>query len=355
MSWYSPARRHSNDYRDGKRLVLPSPTTTSQPRLPTRRLARRWLGLIVYANLAFWLWRNAGYRNWLSSWFSASDEPDAEPDCVRDLALPDDPEGDYAAVSIYSFPNGTQGGTPPLMFSGHYVPYRHINHTPQIPSDPKFHSHMPKFEDPKFLSFACLHDYFTSGKPCPGPPPAHTFDPESPGPSDLYAWRKLDVVYAYVNSSDTLHHYHHRRFKDAPGRPEGRLTIVPPATAKDNVLREFDELRYSLRSVLENFRGSAGRVTVIGSEYPFPGCAVKDTQNSTEIDEAWTLGQLPQWLNSGIGRREWFPTWTDNGVDLRVVHHSSLFGDEYDPREPSFNSLAIESRLALLQGMSDDM
>lgn len=354
-SWYTQTRRNSNDY-DGKKLVLPTPTTSrSAARLPTRRIARRWIGLILYSALCFWAWKRFGF---VPNWF-IQDEPE---ECVKGLTIQED---EHAAVQIYKFPEGTRsprgkGTQVTFDVEGAYVPFRHISINgsappPRIPLDPGFHDHLPKAEDPKTLSFDCLKDLFTSGTPCPGPPPAHTFDPESPT-SDLHSWKKLDVVYAYINNSDPLHHYHHHLAKDSgPHAQPDRHSVAPPKTQKQNVLREFDELKYSLRSVLENFRGSARRVTVIGSEYPFPGCHTKDKEQGTE----WTLGQLPTWLGKPVMRNDWFPTWEDNGLELRVVHHSSLFGlDEgggYDPKTPSFNSLAIESRLVYLQGISDDM
>lgn len=229
------------------------------------------------------------------------------------------------------------------MLEGHYVPYCHANSTEADSVDltaptPYREQYSTLQPDQKLPTFGCLEDYFALGSPCPGPP--HAFDPGSDiGQNDDR--EQMDLVYAYVNGSDPLHQYHHRKAKQAQATPDS--VLVAPQSKGFNILREFDELRFSVRSVLEHFRGSAKGVTVVASEYPFPGC--DDSGGAGN----WTLGQVPQWLDTSVGGS----SWVNNGVGLRVIHHSTAFGASYDPKQPVFNSLAIESKLGSLTDISD--
>ncbi|KAG8879231.1 hypothetical protein FRB97_001850 [Tulasnella sp. 331] len=265
--------------------------------------------------------------------------------CLRGLAIP--VLTTREPLSLYKIASQSEGvrvDGENVAFEGNYIPYYHPNSTEihvvdlkaQIPSQTQ--NVIGRLNDGQ-PSTRCLDEYFTLGSLCPGPPP-HTFNPES-SIEQNYGPQQIDLVYAYVNGSDPLHQYYHHKAKKMGGASDS--VLVAPRNKGPNILREFDELRFSLRSVLKHFRGSAKGVTVVASEYPFPGC-----RSSSEAGN-WTLGQLPQWLDTSKGAT----SWMDGGIGLRMVHHSTAFGASYNSELPIFNSLAIESRLASLPDISD--
>lgn len=325
-------RRESNHMHAGGTLL---PSTSRAPPsayaiwmkrirnvlLPSRRSTRRRLAILLYAVIIFVVWRRFSFG--ALKRFLLFGDGEEEYECVKGLEEPVD------LLAIGRGGGGTiwyefmEGAAP---FEGRYVVYDHTTTT--TTTDPEAHqpSSSSARESPPT---SCLHEYFASGKPCS---------------SSLNL--RLDLVYAYVNGSDPLHHSFHRTALQR--EPPPNLLAKPP---RSNILREFDELRFSLRSVLEGFRGGVGKVLLIGSEYPWPGCP---TNAEGRGGGKWSLGQVPQWLSmEGTGTR-------DGEVELEVVHHSTLFGeggagDVYDWRRPTFNSLAIESRLAGLDGVSDNL
>lgn len=292
-----PPRRKASDYHlitQPQRSVSPYP----RPRRYTLRISRQravLLGLL----LLYFVWRSYSGGGGLAetvtapitSLFGAS-EP-----CLKDLPSPDERE------SFYSFPLSAKP------YSGRYVAiHRKAQQTqsPAVSEEPADDREPPP---------ACLDDLFTKGTPCHDRSASHPH---------------LDIVWAYANGSDHLHQssYHE------PAQPP---SVMHESTRRSNILREFDELRFSMRSVLWNFRESVGKMVLLVPEYPFPGCAGR---------KGWKLGQLPQWLLPAAKM-----TWNDGGIGLRVLHHSQVFGGSYN--KPNYNSLAIESRLPLLEDISD--
>ncbi|KAG0319881.1 hypothetical protein BGZ99_004856 [Dissophora globulifera] len=129
---------------------------------------------------------------------------------------------------------------------------------------------------------------------------------------------KIDFVYTWVNGSDPQlsqlrleQQAQSSVFADAPQGDEA-------ATAKR--FRDMDELRYSIRSLADYARDLYRHVFLLTTEVQ-PG-----------------QGQLPSWL--------------DLSQDIiRPINHRAIF--ENSSYLPTFNSLAIESQLHHLPGLSD--
>lgn len=157
------------------------------------------------------------------------------------------------------------------------------------------------------------------------------------------------------------------------------------------VFSDHDELRHSLRSVLQYFRESAERFIILTSDFEFPlgydpvgyllglsdRSATKrsidrpgsqkakltreieqrkrslmeedvpeEGPGDTELKYA-RLGLLPQWLQWGITGPEKIGRWKDGDIPLEVVHHAEVY-EKYDGTV--FNSNSIESQLGNLAG-----
>lgn len=179
-------------------------------------------------------------------------------------------------------------------------------------------------------SYACLDDHIALGRTC--------VSRRGRG-AHAHAPQQLDVVWTYVNSTDPIHVDSYQDHVDHL-RAHGLKAYVPPA--KKNAMREFDELRYSVRSVLANFRRTAGRLWVVTSDFPFPGCDGRS---------GWRVGQVPRWLSQR--ERNLNETWRDGGTELQLLHHSDVF--EPLGNASIFNSLAIESRLGFVKGVADNL
>ena len=78
--------------------------------------------------------------------------------------------------------------------------------------------------------------------------------------------------------------------------------------------RDHDELRYSLRSVLANFRPYLGSFHLLATDFAIP-----DTAENITVPIDYRLGQVPQWLN--VEQRP----WADGHVDLSIKHHAQIF------------------------------
>ena len=242
-------------------------------------------------------------------------------DCVRDVEEP--PLG-----RLYHIPP-LKGAATADNFSSSYVPFKRSDPSTLLPAQ-----HVSTRVNTSVLpSMLCLDDLLTHGvyNQC------LNTDPDN-GISNL------DVVWTWANGSDSRYRQTHDTFF--------RSKITP--LHKTGLFREFDELRYSLRSVLQNLRypsSSSSRFHVITSDFEFPWCS----DNLQSKNKHWRLGQVPQWLSapSTTASEPITPIWKDGTTDLSFIHHSNLFGATY--RGLTYNSLAIESRLGYLEGVSENL
>lgn len=174
------------------------------------------------------------------------------------------------------------------------------------------------------LSEECVEAYFSEGAPC--------------GVSG--GQPKLDFLWTWVNGSDPLEDQAKKAAQAAFGPTDPWRPAASGTQAR--MYRDHDELRHSLRSVLANFRGYAGRFFLLTADFPLP----TTTPNLTQaLPPGWRLGQIPQWLD--IEART---AWVDGDVGLQVVHHAQVFQPYLGT---NFNSLAIESQLGHVDAISD--
>ncbi|KAG9119574.1 hypothetical protein FRC07_005346 [Ceratobasidium sp. 392] len=156
---------------------------------------------------------------------------------------------------------------------------------------------------------------------------------------------KLDVVWTFANGSGVLHEKWRkvRAVQQSLQRggtlaPRARTSLAdsprPIAGTEKKLFRDHDELRHSMRSVLQHFRPHTTQFHLITSDFAFPSC------NPDEY-AGWRLGQIPQFLDL---RKPY--DWNDDGVNLNIVHHAKMFDSGY--KYTTFNSLAIESQFAHL-------
>ncbi|KAH7335291.1 hypothetical protein B0J17DRAFT_669472 [Rhizoctonia solani] len=219
--------------------------------------------------------------------------------------------GDH--VSEFVFPSAD---SPMAHLATKYSVLPHTQHdTPLI-----LRKRLPR-RDALGLARECLNLTVVQGLPCP-----HGLIPHSPP--------ALDVVWTWANGSDPLHFRERRiaemaepRFIQPPTSPRGRKEKVG---AEDKLFREHDELRHSIRSVIDNFGRSTTRLHVLAADFPFPSC------NSTDSRKI-RLGQVPQWLNKDVRK--------DGSIALNMVQHSQFMSDY---RQSTFSSLSIESQFANL-------
>lgn len=171
------------------------------------------------------------------------------------------------------------------------------------------------------LPAACLDAHLSKGELC--------YNPAEP---------RLDVLWTWVNGSDIL-------LQDAKKRVQASLASDDPRQPSSSwksvrQFRDHDELRYSMRSVLANFRPYLGSFHLLTTDFAIP-----DTAENITVPTDYRLGQVPQWLN--VEQRP----WTDGHVDLSITHHAQIF----HPYEDNiFNSYAIESQFGHLEDISEN-
>ncbi|PVF97290.1 hypothetical protein CPB86DRAFT_786100 [Serendipita vermifera] len=239
------------------------------------------------------------------------------------------------------------------------------------------------------LPSACLDDYYTNGTIC----------------SD---WQrtKFDIIWTWVNGSDAmitrarrkaLKALAHSQLENPEEEDEGADDDGDEAQEEANahLYRDHDELKHSLRSVLQNFRESTKKFIILTSDFEFPvsysplkyllgldkrstvpqqDVSAKQRKRKRSLDSSEQppseeleedleedeepfafarLGLLPQWLRfDGIsgGHSDGAQApgqWRDGDVQLEVVHHAEVY-EEYDGTV--FNSNSIESQLGNLAG-----
>ncbi|CAG8578330.1 10669_t:CDS:2 [Paraglomus occultum] len=131
----------------------------------------------------------------------------------------------------------------------------------------------------------------------------------------------LDVVYSWVNGSDPRHVNLMAKYST--------WRSSSPREAKH--YRDYDELRYSIRSIESMLGKYVSNIVVVSADYGH---------------DEHRNGQVPQWLNM---------TWKDKETGksrVHMVHHSQVFVNKTDLL-PTFNSLAIESQIVNINGLSD--
>ncbi|CAE6425909.1 unnamed protein product [Rhizoctonia solani] len=196
--------------------------------------------------------------------------------------------------------------------------YRALTHT-QHDTPLALSKRLPR-RDALGLPRECLNETI-SGLACP-----HGLAPRSPP--------VLDIVWTWTNGSDPLHFRARRIAEMSEPRfvqedtPRGRKK--EKEGAEDKLFREHDELRHSIRSVLDNFHRWTTRFQVLAADFPFPSCNLTDSRSLR-------LGQVPQWLNNHNPK--------DGSITLDVVQHSQFMSDY---RQSTFSSLSIESQLTNL-------
>jgi len=160
----------------------------------------------------------------------------------------------------------------------------------------------------------CIDDFLTNAKPCSAP---HL--------------TTLDVVWTWVNGSDALFQQAlwdatdslstQRQKNPRPGklyRSACHVLRDSPLHWLTTIHSDHDELKHSIRSVLQHFGGHTTQFHLVAADMPHP-----DNRNP------FRLGLMPQWLNSdAMGH------WKHGHISLALQHHSQLF---IGPGRPSFN------------------
>ncbi len=147
---------------------------------------------------------------------------------------------------------------------------------------------------------------------------------------------KIDFVYNWVNGSDDA-------FKDARHPYELESPLNDPqgkwvAQHSVNRYRDWDELRYSLRSLDAYARGFINKIQIL--------------VNSVADASGALVPQRPTWLKDD----------EETQTHVQVLAQESFFGEEERACLPTFNSLSIESQIHRtpsttdrLVALSDDM
>ncbi|KAI0927538.1 hypothetical protein AcV5_008051 [Taiwanofungus camphoratus] len=198
-----------------------------------------------------------------------------------------------------------------------------------LPFEPSFAPQpSPSLRPVHALPVSCLDSHFELGQPC----------------YDQTAY-PLDVIWTWVNGSDDLLEHAKTLAQSKYSSNDPFRPIV--SKNQERLYRDHDELRHSMRSVLDNFRAHAGRFHLITADFPVPDSIVNNV-NST-LDASWRLGQIPQWLD--LDKRTASGDWWDGRVGLSVTHHAEIFSPYSGT---NFNSLAIESQFSHLEHISEN-
>ncbi|CAG8461621.1 25698_t:CDS:2 [Dentiscutata erythropus] len=129
---------------------------------------------------------------------------------------------------------------------------------------------------------------------------------------------QFDIVYTWVNGSED-------NYKVMQETYVKKLNLRIP----EHYYRDYDELRYSIRSVETFFKDYINKIYIL----------VTDLENGTK--------QIPSWLNT---------TWINPRTEeprVEIVKHTDVFTD--NTVLPTFNSLAIESQMMNIPNLSDQL
>ncbi|KAI0120620.1 hypothetical protein BJ170DRAFT_589031 [Xylariales sp. AK1849] len=165
------------------------------------------------------------------------------------------------------------------------------------------------------------------------------FDSGKEGP---LAEPKIDFVYNWVNGSDVAFNEIRHKYEvqsplnDAAGKWMSQHGV--------NRYRDWDELRYSLRSLDTYAKSFVNKVQILVN----------------------SVGATSQHHSDGEPMRPQRPTWLKDDIPtndfIQVLSQESFFGDEGKQCLPTFNSLSIESQIHMtpsttdrLVALSDDM
>ncbi|CAE6446760.1 unnamed protein product, partial [Rhizoctonia solani] len=213
----------------------------------------------------------------------------------------------------YSYPPSNKQG-----LQSKYLPFQHHSDSPP----------RPKLDSELDIVDVCVESAIADGNLCV------TYAKATP---------KLDVVWTFANGSGVLHQKWRKvrqlqlqlqRSGTLAARAARVFARQSAAGMETKLFRDHDELRHSMRSVLQHFRPYTSQFHLLTSDFAFPSCNPDDYAG-------WRLGQIPQWLRLDSPKK-----WKDGSVELNVVPHAKFFGESY--QYTTFNSLAIESQFGNL-------
>ncbi|KAG9295332.1 hypothetical protein G9A89_013361 [Geosiphon pyriformis] len=174
----------------------------------------------------------------------------------------------------------------------------------------------------------------------------------------------FDILYTWVNGSETRHQ-ELRGFYEKSS-PAFNLTLRPSiipwwkSSSKDKIktlqserayknnkrYRDFDELRYSIRSVERNLGEFFKKIWIVSMDFEKEPVGQEENLKIVSQNGNWREGQVPQWLNLS-----WiYPKTGEKRVEM--THHTNIFKNNTNSL-PTFNSLAIETQLKNIDGLSD--
>ncbi|CAG8535465.1 7302_t:CDS:2, partial [Racocetra persica] len=131
-------------------------------------------------------------------------------------------------------------------------------------------------------------------------------------------WILFDIVYTWVNGSDDYYKMMKETYEQ-----KSKIMVL------ERYYRNYDELRYSIRSVETFFKNYINKIYII----------VTDLEGGKM--------QIPTWLNTA---------WKNPRTGMKrieIIKHSDIFTDI--TVLPTFNSLAIESQIMNIPNLSDQI
>ena len=209
------------------------------------------------------------------------------------------------------------------------------------------------------LPYLLLSQYYSSGTV------SRTYGIPPPSP--------IDFLYLFVNASSPF-------FLEAFEKKVGEEGIRS-ARGRAKRWRDNGELRGAIRSVISSLGQSLGKVHVVSADYgPFMSVLTqttgeepetenegsKSSTNSTDDVQAWTFGQIPDWIDWPLkpSRISWqfhssvfrLPRDTDDSLPPSI--RQGDWSDEDNWRQealPSFNSFGIETRVGWVEGLAENL
>lgn len=207
---------------------------------------------------------------------------------------------------------------------------------PLPPPDAPF----PRLRPTRFLPDRCLEQWLAEGE-------------TTCGAQDLGPEEHLDATWLWVNGSDP-------RWQEVMIAARRAAGVYSP----EHHFREQNELVYSMRSVLAALPGKIDTFHLITADFP-----VKPEDAHLVGDhslDGFRLAQAPTWLDYSkrdegspalryAAHSEIFhlPTYDRNGKTEQLGEHEWRNEQWRAKAVPSFNSMAIESRIGWLHGLTD--